>query len=165
MKRDGQLLAASPEPPLGVANGCSRGTVPALATSEKERCVSCQFGLSWEWAEIFAARGARREFFRQQPRRPARADSSAPVSMPDSSLAICHHAENAREAVVQDRERRHAEQRAMHRADAAEDARAAQHHRGDGEQFVAGAGIRLRLAERARRRSARPARRRCPARM
>ena len=38
-------------------------------------------------------------------------------------------------------------QRAPQRAAAAEDRRAAEHHRGDGVELVAGAGVRFRLTE------------------
>ena len=51
------------------------------------------------------------------------------------------------ESIAQHRDRRHAEQRAMHRAHAAENARAAEHHGGDRKQLVSRARIRLRLAK------------------
>ena len=58
-----------------------------------------------------------------------------------------HEAGHAREAVAQHRHRRHAEQCPMHRADAAEDARAAEHDRRDGKQFIARACVRFCRAE------------------
>ena len=55
--------------------------------------------------------------------------------------------ERVDEAVVQNRDGRHAEQRAVDCPDAAKDARAAQHDGGDGKKLVARARVGLRLAE------------------
>ena len=67
--------------------------------------------------------------------------------MPESSREMAVMRENAREAVRQHCDGRDAEQRAMNRADAAEDARAAEHDGGDGGEFVADARIRPRLGD------------------
>ena len=69
--------------------------------------------------------------------------NSAPVSIAGHLARL----PGVNEAVVQHGDGGHAEQRAVHRTDAAENARAAEHHRRDREQFVARARVRLRLAE------------------
>ena len=51
------------------------------------------------------------------------------------------------EPVVEHGDRRDAEERAVHAADAAKNARAAQHDGGDREEFVTGAGVGLGLPE------------------
>jgi hypothetical protein len=64
-----------------------------------------------------------------------------------SAAFIAHDDGQAGEAVFEDGDGGDAEQGAVHAADAAEDARAAEHDGGDGEEFVAGAGVGLGLAE------------------